>query len=302
MTKDASQKRRAGRFFYREWKTGVLMLLPAFLILFTFGTIPLIMAIIRSFRDYNTGMFNGFGNYIAILADKTFLRSFGNVFLMGGICVVLMVTLSFLFAHLILKLPRRFGGVIKILIYIPCIISGVVTAIMYTFLMNYGGGLFTSLLLGMGLDPIAFTKEGIWPYVCIIVPTIWGGLGYNTLIMLAGLLDIPKIYYEAAKLDGANRFQVMFHITIPSLRNYFVLMIVNLVTGYMQMLELPYLITGGGPENKTVTPALFLYSSFRDPTRTPNITIAGALLIMVFIVAINGVVFALIRSKKSEAD
>ena len=195
------KKSVSDKFRYRDWKTGLLMLLPAFVILFIFGTIPLIMAVYRSFQDYNTGLFVAFQNFSMVLSDVTFVQSFGNVFLMGAVCVVLMMSLSFLFAHLILKLPKKFGGIVKILIYIPCIISGVVTAIIYTFLMNYGGGLFTSILLSLGLDPIAFTKEGIWPYVCIIVPTVWGGLGYNTLIMLAGLLDIPKTYYEAAQLS-----------------------------------------------------------------------------------------------------
>ena len=290
------------KFRYRDWKTGLMMILPAFVILFIFGTVPLIMAVYRSFQDYNTGLFVGFQNFMMVLSDVTFVQSFGNVFLMGAVCVALMMSLSFLFAHLILKLPRKFGGIVKIFIYIPCIISGVVTAIIYTFLMNYGGGLFTSILLSLGLDPIAFTKEGIWPYVCIIVPTIWGGLGYNTLIMLAGLLDIPKTYYEAAQLAGARKIDLVLHITIPCMRNYFVLILVNLVTGYMQMLDIPYLITGGGPDNKTNTPALFLFSSFRDSSRTPNITIAGALLIMVLIVVVNGVVFLVLRSRKSEAD
>ncbi len=290
------------KFRYREWKTGILMIVPAFVILFIFGTVPLIMAVIRSFQNYGTGEFIGFQNYRLILSDRVFTKSFANVFLIGGICVALMMALSFLFAHLIIKLPVKLGGIVKILIYVPCVLSGVVTAIIYTFLMNYGGGLFTSILLSLGLEPIAFVKEGIWPYVFIIVPTIWGGIGLNTLIMIAAILEIPKSYYEAARLDGANRFQLIWHITVPCMRNYLVLMLVNLVTGYMQMLDLPYLITGGGPDNKTMVPALYLFMSFRDSARTPNITIAGALLIMIMLVIVNAVVFVLIRSKKSEAD
>lgn len=290
------------KFRFRDWKTGVIMIIPAFAILFTFGTVPLIMAVIRSFQDYSTGLFVGFQNFRLILSDTVFTKSFGNVFLIGGCCVVLMIVLSFLFASLIIKLPDRVGGAVKILIYVPCVLSGVVTAIIYTFLMNYGGGLFTSILLSLGLEPISFAKEGIWPYVSIIVPTLWGGIGLNTLIMIAAILQIPKSYYEAARLDGANRFHLMWHITLPGIRNYLVLMLVNLVTGYMQMLDLPYLITAGGPDNKTMVPALYLFMSFRDSARTPNITIAGALLIMILLVAVNAVVFVLIRSKKSEAD
>lgn len=296
------RRKRANKFKYRYWKSGIMMIIPALVILFIFNTIPLSMALVRAFQDYSTKAFVGFQNFKLIFADVTFIQSFKNVLIMGGICLVLTIVIAFFFAHLIIRLPRRIGNAIKILIYIPCILSGVVISVIYTFLLNYGGGLFTSILTSFGLEPIAFMKEGLWPYVCIIVPTVWGGLGYNTLVMMAGLLNIPKEYYEAAEIDGANKAQQMFHITIPCLKNFFVLLIVNLVTGYMQMLEYPYLITGGGPDNKTITPSLYLFMSFRDSAKTPNVTIAGALIILVIIMTINGVVFVTIRSRKSEVD
>ena len=278
------------------------MIIPAFIILIIFNTVPLGMALVRSFQDYSTKKFAGFQNFRLIFADPVFIKSFENVLLLGAVCLVLTIVISFFFAHLIIRLPKKFGNIIKILIYIPCILSGVVVSVLYTFLMNYGGGLFTSILVSLGLKPIAFMKEGLWPYVCIIVPTVWGGLGYNTLVMMAGLLNIPSTYYEAAEIDGANKAQQMFYITIPCLKNFFVLLIVNLVTGYMQMLEYPYLITGGGPDNKTITPSLYLFQSFRDSAKTPNVTIAGALIILIIIMSINGIVFVTIRSRKTEMD
>lgn len=291
-----------GRFQYREWKTGVAMILPAFVILFIFNTIPLAMAVARAFQDYDTKAFAGLQNFELVFADPIFVKSFSNVLWMGAACLVLTMVISFFFAHLIIRLPQKVGNFVKIMIYIPCLLSGVVISIVYIFLMNYGGGFFTSVLLSLGLEPIAFQKEGIWPYLCVIIPTVWSGLGYNTLVMMAGLMNIPKTLYEAASIDGANRAHQMWYVTLPNLRNFIILMVVNLVTGYMQMLEIPYLITGGGPDNKTITPALYLFSSFRDSSKTPNVTIAGALIILVLIVAINGIVFVTIRSKKSEVD
>ena len=278
------------------------MILPAFVILFIFNTIPLAMAVVRAFQDYDTKEFSGFQNFELVFADPIFVKSFANVLWMGAACLFLTMVISFFFAHLIIRLPQKVGNLLKILIYIPCLLSGVVISIVYIFLMNYGGGFFTSVLLSMGLEPIAFQKEGFWPYLCVIIPTVWSGLGYNTLVMMAGLMNIPKTLYEAASIDGANRAHQMWYVTLPNLRNFIILMVVNLVTGYMQMLEIPYLITGGGPDNKTITPALYLFSSFRDSSKTPNVTIAGALIILVLIVAINGIVFVTIRSKKSEVD
>ena len=92
----------------------------------------------------------------------------------------------------------------------------------------------------------------------------------------------------------------MFSVTIPCMKNYFILTLVSLITSTLQMLEIPYLITGGGPLEKTLTPALYLFKSFRDAGRPQNVTIAGALMIMVLTVVTNVIAFSLIKSGKTE--
>ena len=183
--------------------------------------------------------------------------------------------------------------------FIPFFISGIVASVIFNLLINYGGGLFTSLLIDAGKDPIAFAVEGKWPYIIIIVITIWMTFGYQTLIMYAGLLQIPKSLYEAAQLDGANFWHQTLFITIPNMKNYFVLVCISLVTANLQMFEIPFMVTGGGPLESTLTPVMYLYNSFRDPGRPQNVTIAGALLVMILIMVINIIVFKTVRSEKS---
>lgn len=291
---------RHKQFRYRDSKTAYLMLAPAVLLLFVFSTIPLIMAVVRSFQDYQTKEWVWFENYDYVLKTPTFVKSFSNILLFVVIIVPAMMILSFLFAHVVKSMGGRLAGAVKIIIYIPCLISGVITSIIFIFLLNYGGGLLTSILVSLGISPISFQTEGIWPYLCVIIPTLWGGFGYNSLVMYAGLMNIPKQYYEAAQIAGAGAFKRMIYITLPCMRNYFLLMFVNLITGTLQMLEIPFLITGGGPLEKTMTPALYLYNSFRDAGRSQNVTIAGALLIMVLIVCINSAAFKMINSSKAE--
>ncbi len=292
-------EKKKDSFKYRSQGTGYLLILPAFLLLSIFAYVPLIMAVFRSFSDYNTGKWNNFENYDYILKTPTFTQSFKNVVIFTLIIIVAQVVLSFFFAYVLKSIQTKVANAIKIIIYIPCIISGVVTSIIFLFMLNYGGGLFTSILLSLDKDPIAFVTEGYWPVLCILLPTFWLGFGYNVLVMYAGLLNVPKSYYEAAKIDGANIFQQIIYVTIPNMKNTFILMIVNLTTGTLQMMDIPLLITAGGPDYMTMTPALYLYNSFRDPLRSQNVTIAGALLIMIVIVAINAIAFKLVRSNKS---
>lgn len=291
---------RKRQFKYRDSKTAYLMLAPAILLLFVFSTVPLLMAVVRSFQDYNTHEWVKFDNYDYVLKTPTFVNSFSNILLFVIIIVSAMMVLSFLFAHALMGMRGRLAGAVKVVLYIPCLLAGVVTAIIYMFILNYGGGLLTSIFVSMGRAPVSFQTEGIWPYLCVIIPTLWGGFGYNSLVMYAGLMNIPRQYYEAAQIDGAGALRRIRYITLPCMRNYFLLMLVNLITGTLQMLEIPYLITGGGPQEKTMTPALYLFNSFRDANRSQNVTIAGALLIMILILTFNTLAFRMIHSTKAE--
>lgn len=290
---------QAGNFRYRYKKTAYLMLAPALILLTIFVIWPLIMAVVRSFQDYNTGDFVGLYNFVYILKTASFIKSFRNVFLMTAIIVVLTMVLTFLCALLMRSLQNRMGYFVRACIFVPFFISGIVASVIFNLLINYGGGLFTSLLIGAGKDPIAFAVEGNWPYIIVITISIWMVFGYQSLIMYAGLLQIPKSYYEAAQLDGANFVAQTWYITLPNMKNYFVLICINLVTANLQMFEIPFMLTGGGPLESTLTPVMYLYNSFRDPGRPQNVTIAGALLVMILIMAINILVFKTVRSEKS---
>lgn len=295
-----ADKKKSNKFHYRDAKTGYGMVFPAVLLLFTFAYIPLVMALFRSFQDYNSGEFIGVDNFDYIFKTPDFLQSFGNVILFTGIIVVAMMVLAFFFATLLRAIKVKFANAVKILIYVPCLISGIIASIVFMFLINNRGGLITNLFIIGGNEPINFTTQDYWPIVAILVPTWWLGFGYNTIVMYAGLLNVPKSYYEAAEIDGANFWKKIWYITLPSIRNILILMLVNLITGTLQMMDVPYMMTGGGPMNMTLTPALYLFNSFRDSGRPQNATIAGSLLVMTIIVIVNLIAFRAIRSKKSE--
>lgn len=293
------RRKKADHFRYRHQKTAYLMLAPALILLGIFVIWPLIMAVVRSFQNYNTGEFVGLYNFRYILKTPSFVKAFTNVLLLTVFVVALTMVLTFLFALLLRSLSTRMGHFARACVFIPFFISGIVASVIFNLLINYGGGLFTSLLIDAGKDPIAFAVEDNWPYIIIITITIWLTFGYQTLIMYAGLLQIPKSLYEAAQLDGANFLRQTLFITIPNMKNYFVLVCISLVTANLQMFEIPFMVTGGGPLESTLTPVMYLYNSFRDPGRPQNVTIAGALLVMMLIMVINIIVFKTVRSEKS---
>jgi ABC-type sugar transport system permease subunit len=129
------------------------------------------------------------------------------------------------------------------------------------------------------------------------VPAIWLGLGITTLIMLAGLLDIPDSYYESAELDGAGFFKRTWYITIPLLKNILLYLFVTGFTGAIQMLDLPLVMTNGGPVNATTTPNLFIFNHFRNDVNV-GYSIAAALLLFVVLGTISALVFKFVNSER----
>lgn len=293
------------RFFtYRHAFTGYAMIAPAFLLLTVFVVVPLVMAIYRSFFDYRAyadeQIFVGFQNYLTILRTTSFLNSFKNALLFAVIIVAVQLLISFAFAHVLKRCDNGCGRFVRTVIYVPFLISGIAASIVFLFMTNYGGGLVNGILLQIGWEPIAILMDAKWARILVIVPTLWLGFGYNSLVMYAGLLNIPKDYYEAATLDGAGWWRKLLKITLPGMTNYFLLTIVGLLTGALTMFDIPFLMTGGGPLETTLTPVLYLFNNYRNVLQSSSVTIAGAILVMLIVGTLNAVVFFGVQSKVSD--
>lgn len=285
--------------------SGLLLIAPAVILLTIFVIVPLIMSLFRSFYYYESGpkepIFVGFENYISVFQNQDFLKSLGNVCLMTLIIVVLQVFISFVFASILVKVKNKFGVFVRTIIYLPYLFSGIVIGCIFTLLTYYNGGVINGILGSwFNADPISFTMDQVWAYVAIITPTIWAGSGYTTLIFYSGLINIPKDYYEAAQVDGGNFIKINRYIVLPELKNYFVLIIVTLVTANLQMFEIPMIMTNGQPLNSTMTPVLYLIHARANGNISQSEIIASSILIMLFIGAINCVVFSLTNAKRKQ--
>jgi ABC-type sugar transport system permease subunit len=286
----------------KDMKTAYIMLFPAIIMLTIFVIVPLVMALQKSFYDWNfyiDSVFVGFDNYRIIINTVYFQKAVANIIKFVVIIVPLMIIVSFLFANVLVNLSKKLSAAIRTMIYIPGIVSGIATSVIFIFVLDYKGGIVNQILMKLGSPRVAFLNDPFWATIAIIIPTIWLGLGGNTILMYAGLMNIPNEYYEAASVDGAGGLKKMIHITIPQLKNIFVLMCISLTAGTLQMFDIPYMLTGGGPSNSTLTPMLYLYNNYRDTSKGMGYTIAGAVLMLILITAINSIVFAVIKSDKS---
>ena len=284
------------------YATGYLMLLPALILLTIFVMIPLFMAAEKSlfnWQFYKESTFVGLDNFRQVLKTPNFRKSLLNAVKFTAMIVPIITMLAFLLAHALKQVSHRFGNIIKTAVYIPGVISGIAAGAIFLFILEYKGGVINQFVHWLTGSRIAFLTNATYATWTVVWATVWLWLGTNTILMYAGLMNVPEEYYEAASLDGANAVHKMVFITIPQMKNIMALMCINLTTLTLQIFDIPLMLTKGGPRNTTMTPVLYLYESFREPNKSMGYTIAGALLIMIVIALINSVFFTLIKSEKT---
>jgi multiple sugar transport system permease protein len=263
-----------------------LYVLPAFVIVLVFRLIPIVLSFIVSFFEWSitgVGDFIWFENYGRLFQDKEFYQSMVNTFYLVIFVVPSTIALSLFFAALLNNI-EKLKGFFRTIYYIPTVTSLVAVSIVWKIIFNQQTGLANYFLTKIGLSPMGWLAEsrGIFTLLfdsigisipawmggpslalfAIIIVTVWKSLGYNTLIYLAGLQNIPETYYEAADIDGAGKIKQFFKITWPliSPTTFYVLMMTTITT--FQVFSQIYLMTGppiGGPLGTTKVIVYYIF-------------------------------------------
>ncbi|OMF22897.1 ABC transporter permease [Paenibacillus sp. FSL H8-0548] len=281
--------------------TAFTMLIPIVVLLTIFVVIPFIYALYVSFYDwsfYQDSEFVGWSNFSNVLSDPLFMMSIETGLKFALFVVPAQMILAFFFAHVIRGMGTKLSGFIKTSIYIPTIISGIIASIIFVFIYDYNAGLANVIVNMFGVENQAWLADAKTALGSIAIPAVWLGFGITSLIMLAGLLDIPESYYEAADLEGAGSWTKMVYITIPLMKNVVLYLLIVGFTGAIQQFELPLVMTGGGPLNETTTPNLYIFNHFRNDLLVGH-SIASALLLFVVLGSISAIIFKVLNSEKA---
>ena len=245
----------------------VLFLLPAVLILAIFLFIPIAASFIASMtnwnmygvNDWSKVVFVGLENYAGLFGDPVFLAGLRNTLVFAFIGVPVSVTLSLAMALALNSQILRAKAFFRVAYFIPVITTMVAVAIIWRWLYNPEFGLFNLALCHMGFAPQSWLSNRWLALPSLILMAVWKGFGYNTIIFVAALQSIPDSLYESIALDGANSRQEFWYITLPMLRNTAFFVIVMTTIGYLQFFAEPYIMTGGGPLNSTMSVVLYMY-------------------------------------------
>ena len=286
----------------QENVTAYLMIAPMVILLGIFVMWPLAYSLYLStfkISFYKDPEFVGLQFYQYVLESGDFWHSIWVGLYYALLVVPTGIIIALFLASFIKTLSRRMASFMKVTIYLPAVVSTVIASVLFTF-MYQDEGIVNWVLSLINKAPVAWLNSPEWALPAIAVPGIWLGFGITTLILLAALLDIPESYYESAMLDGAGFLQRLWYVTIPLLRNVLLYLFVTGFTLAIQMLDLPLIMTNGGPTGATATPNYFIFNSFRDMTPyATSFSLTAALLLFVVLGAISLVIFRLIRSDKA---
>ncbi|MBA3779638.1 MAG: sugar ABC transporter permease [Chloroflexi bacterium] len=288
----------------RQSLAGWFFSLPFVLIFAVFLAIPLITSFLLSFTSFGLrdlrnpvgASFIGLENYAELLGDPTFHTALINtaVYVVAGVPLTLIAGLAVAVA--LNGAVRRFRTLFRVGYYLPVVTSIVAIAVVWRFVLSPDQGLANLLLRAVGLPGQNWLGNPALAMPAIIAMIVWKNLGFSMVIFLAGLQTIPTSLYEAARIDGAGKWQEFRYVTLPGLRPTMLFSVVTTTIGYLQIFEEPFVMTGGGPLDRTMSLSMYIYEEgFSFFHQGYAAAIAYVLFAIVAVVAV--VQFRILRSE-----
>lgn len=268
-----------------------LYIAPISLILLTFVAGSLIIAICFSFTKYNIitpAQFNGLYNYQKLFRDSKLQLCIINTLKITIISVPAQILCSTLFAVLIASRRKTFlGKLAKAAIFIPVLSSSAVVGTVWKAILNGGNPVVKAIFGIFGINPTMLLGSSKAAIVTLALLMVWKGMGYYMIIALSSLMSISDSYYEAARVDGANTWDLLTKITLPLLKPTIIMNTFLATISSMQVFDLIYTMTGGGPSMSTTTLVMYAYQlTFKSAKSGYAMAVSNVLMLIILIIVL----------------
>ncbi len=255
-------KARLSRWLGSGGLSTLAFLIPMLFIFGVFSWWPIIQTFVMSFQETNlvtAPEFVGFDNFRKVINDPLFFTAIKNTAYFALLAMIFGYPVP-LIAALLISEARKMRGMFTVLAYLPVVVPPVVAVLLWKFF--YSGrpsGVFNTILGWFGIGPQPWIQDSVQAMPSLVLAATWAAAGGTVLIYLAALTGIPAELYDAAEVDGAGIWGKLWHITIPQLRYVLYITLILQIIGTAQVFLEPFLFTGGGPANATVTVLLLIY-------------------------------------------
>ena len=261
---------------------------PALVVIGVFFFLPVLAALAISLTDFDLYALAdfrnlrlvGLRNYARLLATPLFWQALGNTLYFVVVGAPISIALSIATALMLHSRLARFTRIFRTALFAPVVTTLVAVAVIWRYLFNTRYGWLNYALGGLGIRPIDWLGDPHWAMPAIIVFAVWKNFGYNMIIFLAGLQNIPEELYEAARIDGASATRQFCHVTLPLLAPIVTMVSILTTAGYFQLFAEPYVMTQGGPLQSTVS---VLYLMYEEGFKFWNLGAASAVAFVLFV-------------------
>jgi multiple sugar transport system permease protein len=239
-----------------------LVLVPPFVLLFTFTLIPIVRSFLLSFQEWSLkeSAWTGLANFTRLVEDPVFFKALRNTLLYTVAVVPLSTAIALVLAELIRPLPSAGQTFFKSAFYLPAVVAAVVIVLVWRWIYNPNSyGLLNYLLSLFGKGPVLWLQNVRLALPALTATSLVGGHGAAVVLLLAAMGSIPKHLYESARLDGSTRFDEFWYITIPLLKPTLLYLMVLGTIGSFQVFIGIFLLTNGGPNYATTTSVFYIY-------------------------------------------
>ncbi|WP_081922144.1 carbohydrate ABC transporter permease [Oceanobacillus jeddahense] len=274
--------------------SGYLYVSPFFIIFFLVGLFPILFSLYLAFQQWNGFSpmeFVGLNNFKIVLTDSLFWKSVYNTIVMGLLGTAPQLVVGILLAFLLNQVFLRFKQFYRVTIFMPYITSMVAVALVFSVLFSNQDSSMANYLLGLfGFDPINWGTSEWGTKIAISLMVFWRWIGYNTIIYLAGLQSIPGDLYEAARIDGASKFQQLRYITMPLLKPFILLTVFFSTVGALQLFSEPTVFLGQNAFTRSEAMTIVMYL-YRDAFRLQSFGTASAtaVILVIFIAVLAAI-------------
>ena len=281
---------------------GVIFVIPTCIVLFVFVVYPICYTFVLSFCDYNFAYdmhmkFTGLGNFVKMFKDSTFLTALKNTLQFTVYMFVVLVVLALSLALLLFNKKKR-SWFYRVSIFMPIVVPASLICILFSFMLADNFGIVNKFLVSIGLSGWShnWLTDAKTARVWIIIVSVWGKVGFCTILFLSGLQNISSELFEAADIDGAIGWKKLRYIIIPNLTETFVVVGIWAVLQCLKLFVTPNVLTKGGPANST----LVLYQNIYNTAF--NYFEMGYAAAQAFVLTALVMIFSLINMRMSKGE
>ncbi|AEV28014.1 permease component of ABC-type sugar transporter [Sphaerochaeta pleomorpha str. Grapes] len=283
----------------KTYKYPYLFILPFFILFLVFQLIPTIWTIAISFTEWNgigKPTVVGLENYLMMLKDQMFIEAFLNTIVYWVTAVFFILSLSILIGMLLTSSNLKSKSFFKTITFLPNVCAGIAMGLIFRMLFDENVGLVNEIFVALGFGRLPWLTSTSMSKIPVIILNIWRNTPWFTMIIISGLLNISKDYYEAARVDGAGIFRQFFYITLPSLGNILFFCFITLTVDSWKIFNEPFILPGPGTSNTSLFQ--YMYQNGFTIFKMGYSAAIGCILILILL-GISLIQFA-VRKKQGE--